>query len=1017
MIRARRTPVPRLTYCTAGSGPWYKEIVTWRRAAAAVLVAVVLMAGARLSRVSADVTAAPAWRLGEGITTAIVRGDTVYVGGTFAQLFTPSTSAAQFYDLISGQPRTQCARTTSPTGGLVATPDGFGGLLVTVRADDAFADELGAFVPPAGTTIVRIASTCRWDRVFAAPAIDPGDPGNLTVGLPVSVGNVVYASNAVIGPDNFLRAQVAAYDAASGDRLAFQYYPEISEIGLLGPGPDGPVARVRTRNGTEGQFVLGAIAPGTLQLSLSPTTLADESLNPRFWIRGTTLFRARPAPAHTLEAYDLAMLAPKSGWTPPVVPALADLEVVGNRVFLTSRTVNGQVVPQPSALQAATGAVDATWRPPALTKRVPDPPDAPYTPVLTHLATDGQRLYFSGDMERVGGIDRDGVAALTLATASVDAWDPTPVLASPLEFTPEGLLMSRPTSTNRTARRYLAAIDRATGLARAWDPNDPLRLLRHTVSPVSAITVGDTYLYFASATTGEVRRADLITATVDENWRFVVSRGDGQPGSVDMMIESGDTVYLGGQFESIAGIGVPGTPRHVVAAVGADGTLRRWAPALEGPQGDRQLQAMLQLGNTIYLGGGFTAVNGQFRPGFAAVDAVSHELVQPGIVVLGETRIRGLATDGTRVFVAGESFGAPLIAASAIPTAALTPFRVLDGTVPASAAFVAGSLYAGLEYDTDALAPSSRATRWNTVIAGPDELLHLTPGDGTLEYFPGQPGPTPEAPTLSGAVAGNVVSLAWVPAPTGGAPSSYTLLAGSRPGAADVAILPVATATSYRTFAPNGGYYVRVVPRNRFGPGSPSNEVFLRVGPEPCTTPPPSPQSLAFMVAGLDVRLTWTAAATAANYTLEAGNAPGAANLANFAVGNVTAFATSAAPGVYYVRTRAQNACGTSPPSNEVVVTLGGPVEVPQPPTGLTATVAGRTVVVQWTPPTSGGLPAGYQLEAGYGPGLTNADVVRTVAPILGVANVPPATYHVRVRSGNSAGLSAPTADIVVTVP
>lgn len=991
--------------------------MTWRSAAAAVLAVLVLVAGARLSRVSADVAAAPEWRLGEGITTAIVHGDTVYVGGTFTQLYKPSASAGQFYDLLTAQPRAQCARTTHPTSGLVATPDGHGGLLVTVRADDAFADELGAFVPPAGTTIVRIASTCLWDRGFAAPAINPDEPGNLTVGLPVRVGNVVYASNAVIGPDLFLRAQVAAYDIVSGDRIAYQYYPEIAEIGLLGAGPDGPVARVRARDSIGGQFVLGTITPGTLQLTSSLTTLADESLNPRFWVRGATLFRARPAPVHTLEAYDLATLAPKEGWAAPVVPTLADLEVVGDRVFLTSRTVNGQVVPQPSALQAATGTIDSTWRPPALTKREPDPPDAPYLPVLTHLATDGQRLFFSGDMERVGGIDRDGVAALVVATATLDIWDPVPVLASPLEFTPEGLLMTRPTSTNRVTRRYLAAINRVTGVATAWNPNDPLRLLRHAVSPVSAIATDGTYLYFASAITGEIRRAHLSTADVDDNWRFFVSRSDGRPGSIETIVEDDGTLYLGGEFESIAGFGVASELRRRVAAVGADGTLRRWAPALDGPPSDRQLRAMLRLGDTIYLGGAFTVVNDQFRPGFAAVDAVSHELVQPGIVVLGETRIGGLATDGTRVFVAGESFGAPMIAASAVPTAVLTPFQVRDGTVPASAAFVAGSLYTGLEYDTDALAPSSRATRWNTVISGPNELLHITAGDATLEYYAGAPGPTPEAPNLTGTVVGRVVSLAWTPAPSGGVPSSYTLLAGSRPGVPDVAILPVGSATSYATVAPDGGYYIRVVARNRFGSGPPSNEVFLRVGPEPCTTPPPSPASLAFMVAGLDVRFTWTASATAANYTLEAGSATGAANLANFPVGNVTAFAASAAPGVYYVRTRAQNACGTSAPSNEVVVTLGAPVELPQPPTGLTATVVGRNVLIQWTPPTSGGLPSGFQFEAGYGPGLANAAVIQTVVPAVGAANVPPATYYIRVRSGNSAGFSAPTADVAVIVP
>ena len=227
--------------------------------------------------------------------------------------------------------------------------------------------------------------------------------------------------------------------------------------------------------------------------------------------------------------------------------------------------------------------------------------------------------------------------------------------------------MSRPTGTNRVTRRYLAAIDKTTGIPTAWDPNDSGRLLLHTVSPVSAIATDGAHLYFASATTGEVQRADLGTANVDQNWRFVVSRTGGQPGSVTAMVVNGGAVYLGGEFDSVAGVGITATPRRAVAAVGADGALRPWAPALDGPAGITLLRSLLSFGSTIYMGGGFSAVNGQFRLGFAAVDAVSHVLVQPEMFVLGDTRIRGLDTDGARVFVVGESFGAPFIGASSIP--------------------------------------------------------------------------------------------------------------------------------------------------------------------------------------------------------------------------------------------------------------------------------------------------------------------------------------------------------------
>lgn len=950
------------------------------------------------------------------MTAAFVHGGTVYVGGSFPQLFTPSASVDQFYDPLTALTRPECARTTNPAAGLNPTPDGTGGLLVAVQPGDAYADEVGPFTPPAGTTVVRIASTCLWDRAFAAGVINPSDPANTTIGLPVRAGNVVYTANAIIAPDTFLRAQMAAFNAITGDRIGYREFPDIAEIGLIGAGPQGPVARVRLRDSFDGQYVLAAFNPDTLEVTWSTSALADEPLNPKFWVRGTTLFRLRPPPTNTLEAYDLATLAPKAGWVPPLVPALADLEVVGNRVFLTSRTVNGQVVPQPAALIAATGAIDPAWTPPVLERRGAAPP-TPYTPVLTHLGTDGQRLFFSGDYQLVNNVDREGIAALRLSDATLDDWNPAPVIASPLEFAAGGfLLMTRPTSANRVWRRYLAAIDVATGVATAWDPNDPARILLHNVSPISAMATDGTYVYFASASTGELQRAHIVSADVDQNWRFIVLRADGRPGNIDTIVERDGMLYLSGEFDSIGGVGVPRVSRRGVAAVGADGTLFAWAPLIEGAPGVKLVRSMLRLGGAVYLGGAFTLVNGEVRQGFAAVDAVTHELVQPEMIRPGYTRINGLATDGARVFLAGESYGAPLVGSAAIPTSVLTPFRVYDGQIPTGAAYVAGGVYAGLEYDPDGLGPTSRATRWSTVSGGPSELLHVTAADGTLEFYPGQPGPTPGSPALSASVSGNIVVLSWTPA-AGAAPTSYTLFAGSAPGASNIVAFAMGPATSLVTAAPDGGYYVRVVPRNRFGAGTPSNEVFVRVGPEPCTTAPPSPTDLAFTAAGLAVRLTWNAAATAANYTVEAGQTPGAVNLANFAVGNVTTITTSAPPAVYYVRTRAHNACGTSAPSNEVAITLGGPVEVPQPPTNLSAVVDGRTVIVRWTPPTSGGLPSGFLLEAGNAPGLANVAVYSTGVPGLVAANVPSAVYYVRVRSYNAAGLGAATSDITVTVP
>ncbi len=979
-------------------------------AIAAAVVALVTAIG-----VDADVASTATWRLGGQVTTALPVGDTIYVGGSFTQLFTPSTGQQQFYDPITAQPRPQCARSTSDARGLSGVPDGRGGLLVVLREGDAFADANGAFVPPPGTTFVRIAEDCLWDRGFAAPGIDAANPADLTIGVPVPIGGRILAANSFIGPDGFLRAQVASFDVVSGARNGYQVYPGVAEIVFYGPGPTQAVARVR--GPFDSDYRLGAIAPTTLDLTITGTRLADESLAPRWWLRGTTLFRSRPAPSYLLEAFDLASLEAKAGWTPPAVASLHDLEVVGARVFLASGTVNGQAVPQPAALQFATGAVDPAWAPPLLSKRVPDASGTPYVPVLTELASDGQRLYMSGDFERLGLTEREGLAALSVATGALDVWDATPLLAQPLEHTTGGLLLSRPVNTNRVTRRYLAAIDRATGIARAWHPHDAARLLMHTASPVSAVAVEGSWVYFASATNGELLRADRVSGDVDLNWKLVVRQNGGTPGVVTSLVVSSATLYLGGEFDTIAGTAFAETARGALAAVGVDGLLRSWAPSVGAFffGGDHLVRALLPLGPTVHIAGDFVTMNGLFRRGIAAVDATTGELSQPEVVVLGDTRIHGLATDGAQVFVAGESYGAPLIGTVSVPDSTLTPFRT-TGRLPQSAAFVAGRLYAGLEYDIEAGLPTARPSTWGQVIADATGLVDLGAGDGVLQYYGGLPGDPPGAATLTAAVTGNTVQLSWLPG-AGGTASSYTIYAGSAPGAVDLAAIPVRGVTAVTVTAPNGRYYVTVVGRNVFGAGPSSNEVLVQVGPPPCTVAPPAPGPLAHTTAGFAVSLAWGGSPTAAAYILEAGSVSGATDVGSFALSSATAVVVNAPPGTYYARVRAASACGVSPPSNEIAIVVTGVVVAPNAPTGLTANVAGRNVAITWTPPATGGTPAGYRLEAGYGPGLANAAVMLTTTPGVAVANVPPGTYYVRVRGYNAAGVGAATGEIVVTVP
>ncbi|HQZ39791.1 MAG TPA: hypothetical protein PLH72_12210 [Vicinamibacterales bacterium] len=163
--------------------------------------------------------------------------------------------------------------------------------------------------------------------------------------------------------------------------------------------------------------------------------------------------------------------------------------------------------------------------------------------------------------------------------------------------------------------------------------------------------------------------------------------------------------------------------------------------------------------------------------------------------------------------------------------------------------------------------------------------------------------------------------LAWQ-APAGDdadSPTGYVIEAGSAPGLTDVAQVPVGVASSFESSVPAGTYYVRVRAVNDLGQGEPSEEVTLRHVPVLG-----APTALVEQGGGGMVALSWQAPTTGAlpaGYVVEAGSAPGRADLAVLRVGNVVQFTTTAPPGVYYVRVRAVGADGTAgDASNEVVV-------------------------------------------------------------------------------------------------
>jgi hypothetical protein len=377
-------------------------------------------------------------------------------------------------------------------------------------------------------------------------------------------------------------------------------------------------------------------------------------------------------------------------------------------------------------------------------------------------------------------------------------------------------------------------------------------------------------------------------------------------------------------------------------------------PGNQNPGGDRHMlivdrdnKHLYELFDLAWDGMRWTAGSGAFfdleandrRPdGWTSADAAGLAIL-PGLVRYDEVYGPGEITHALRVTVRATNsyyvWPASHVAgsnASALPMGArlrLKASKDISGFPPeAQKIFRAMKKYGLIVADngSDMYISGAFDPRWDNGILNP-AFRGLNAGDfEVIELgWRGTTGPTPPcapgAPTdLWSSVSGYNVALGWTP--PAGAVVGHWLDVGSVPGATNIGTLPLAApAAAFAATAPAGRYYVRVRAAAACGAGPASNEVVLDV-PSGCAVPT-APGPLSFSVVGRTVSLAWGPASSAATYMLEAGNAPGAANILNATVGAALSVGGAVPPGTYYARVRGRSGCGQlGPASNEITVVV-----------------------------------------------------------------------------------------------
>ena len=380
-----------------------------------------------------------------------------------------------------------------------------------------------------------------------------------------------------------------------------------------------------------------------------------------------------------IAALDIATGASTS-WDPGADGAVYTLAVSGNTIYAGGgfAHIGGQARGHLAALDATTG-LPAAWNPNAL-------PD--YSQVLCVAVTAG-RVYASGSFSAIGGQLRNGLAAVDPATGMATAWDPNPgpPFTNIYAMVPAGntVYVGGSFATIGGAdRASLAALDVSTGNATAWDPG--------TDGTVSALALVGGTLYAGGAFAHAGGQERLRAAAIDTaSGAATAWRPDLDPvdATVRTLAFDGTRLFAGGTFTSAGG-----AVRHHVAAI----DVRTGHPTGWDPDAADVVDALALAGGTVYLAGDFLAVGGAPREHLAAVDRATAAITpwDPG----SDRTVRALASDGGTVYAGGdfaEIGGQPrnFIAALDPVTGAATPWAPGANGVVRALALNGGTLYAG----------------------------------------------------------------------------------------------------------------------------------------------------------------------------------------------------------------------------------------------------------------------------------------------------------------------------------
>jgi WD40 repeat protein len=352
----------------------------------------------------------------------------------------------------------------------------------------------------------------------------------------------------------------------------------------------------------------------------------------------------------------------------------------------------GSQVPQPArtglaALNTTDGSA-AAWNPHPVVGLSPNLTVSPFAGPLFYtrtdiaLSPDGTTLYVAGGFSQIGAqspqVARSGLAAVSTADGTANAWNPAPNgNVYTIKASPDGRLVyvggyfSAIGSQSPQPRRFaVAALTTTDGTATSWDPslgNDVgTSDIEGGVNTIAVSPDGQTVYVggsfnqdnlgaaaFRASDGGRTAWSPNLGCRTNRHGECQSTEDFGalHDTAVNAIAVSPDanTVYVAGEFDSAGGSSVE---RPYLAALSAtDGSATAWNPRPDEPP---TAIAVSSDGSSIFIGGtGLSSVGADDRGGLAALDTASGTETSWNPRADGGVSTLALSPDGSTLYAAG----------------------------------------------------------------------------------------------------------------------------------------------------------------------------------------------------------------------------------------------------------------------------------------------------------------------------------------------------------------------------